>query len=193
MALCLFVSLIAHAGVAAALSQPRPAREEEPAVFEVSIVSLAAPAAALQAIEPAAGDVKTPAAPAPVKAAAPEKQAEKKPPEQKTAETSEASNDSGRDVSTVIPVVRDLQTVRQTPPEYPSRARKMGQQGEVLLRALVDETGRPRDLRVAISSGHDSLDRSALAAVRGWQFRPASREGRSFTVWAEIPVRFVLR
>ena len=43
------------------------------------------------------------------------------------------------------------------------------------------------------SSGHHSLDRAALAAVRTWHFLPAMRDGRPVPSWVEIPVRFHLR
>jgi protein TonB len=37
------------------------------------------------------------------------------------------------------------------------------------------------------------LDRAAVAAVRGWHFLPAVRDGRPVSAWVEIPVRFHLR
>ncbi|MCC7283752.1 MAG: TonB family protein, partial [Acetobacteraceae bacterium] len=60
------------------------------------------------------------------------------------------------------------------PPEYPRRAVELDLSGTVVVRALLDPAGTPRETRVHRSSGHPILDAAAVAAVRRWAFEPAS-------------------
>ncbi len=79
------------------------------------------------------------------------------------------------------------------PPPYPRLARKLGQEGVVQLEALVSVAGRVDDLHVAASSGHESLDAAALAAVRSWRFSAGRRNGQPVAMRVRVPVRFSLR
>lgn len=78
-------------------------------------------------------------------------------------------------------------------PVYPPEARKKGYQGEVLLRAEVLTNGRVGDVELKKSSGHEILDRSALAAVKQWKFIPAREGEKTVAVWVTIPVKFQLQ
>jgi len=78
------------------------------------------------------------------------------------------------------------------PPTYPSRARREGAQGTVILLVRVGPDGHPRHVQVATSSGHGQLDRAAIKAVRKWTFRPAKRGGRTVEGKVKVPVRFRL-
>jgi protein TonB len=78
-------------------------------------------------------------------------------------------------------------------PVYPAEARKKGYQGEVLLRAEVLSNGRVGDVELKKSSGHEILDRSALAAVKQWKFIPAREGEKTVAVWVTIPVKFQLQ
>lgn len=80
-----------------------------------------------------------------------------------------------------------------TPAAYPPRAIELNQQGEALVRVRLDTAGSAVEIVLHRSSGHHSLDRAALAAVRSWHFLPAMRDGRPVPSWVEIPVRFHLR
>ena len=79
-----------------------------------------------------------------------------------------------------------------TPAAYPPRAVELNQQGEVLVRVRLDPDGSAVEVVLFRGSGFDLLDRAALAAVRGWHFLPAVRDGRPVAAWVEIPVRFHL-
>lgn len=79
------------------------------------------------------------------------------------------------------------------PPAYPAAARRRGLEGIVLLEVLVDPAGRPAEVRVVQSSGHELLDHSALKSVGKWRFRPATRAGRPQQMWVQVPVRFRLQ
>jgi protein TonB len=80
-----------------------------------------------------------------------------------------------------------------TPPVYPPRAVELNQQGEVLVRVRLDPDGVAVEIVLHRPSGFQMLDRAAVAAVKGWQFLPAMRDGRPVAAWVEIPVRFHLR
>ncbi len=79
------------------------------------------------------------------------------------------------------------------PPTYPRRAIDLGQEGEVVIRALVGPDGESREIRIFRSSGVPLLDDAALRAVRRWAFEAAQINGRAIEAWVEVPVRFQLR
>lgn len=79
------------------------------------------------------------------------------------------------------------------PAVYPPRALELGQQGEALVRVRLDTDGSAAEILLWRGSGFELLDRAALAAVRGWQFLPAVRDGHAVAAWVEIPVRFHFR
>lgn len=77
-------------------------------------------------------------------------------------------------------------------PSYPSISRRMGEQGKVLLRVLVNANGLPEQIEIKESSGFDRLDRAALNAVQRWKFVPGKRNGVPEAMWNIVPVNFVL-
>ena len=76
-------------------------------------------------------------------------------------------------------------------PEYSEEARKAKCQGTVLLWAVIDAEGHPRDLRIARSLGM-GLDEKATEAVSKWRFTPAVKDGRPVAVQISIEVVFRL-
>ncbi|MEO8332451.1 MAG: TonB family protein [Gallionella sp.] len=79
------------------------------------------------------------------------------------------------------------------PPHYPLAARRMGLQGKVVLNVEVLAEGVSGQLNVFQSSGHEVLDRAALASVKTWRFVPARRAGLPFTRWFRVPIQFSLK
>ena len=77
-------------------------------------------------------------------------------------------------------------------PAYPPASRRENEEGTVRLRVLVDETGRPQDVRVLKSSGHSRLDEAAVAAVKRWKFKPATQEAHAVKAWTQVAVQFRL-
>ena len=76
---------------------------------------------------------------------------------------------------------------------YPADARASGRTGSTEVRLEVGGDGTPRPSTVSRSSGHDSLDRAALAMIDAGAARarlPNSLRGRGFTVL--LPVVFSL-
>lgn len=77
-------------------------------------------------------------------------------------------------------------------PSYPYAARRMGYEGRVLLEVQVLPDGRVGNVVVAESSGYGMLDRSAAAALHGWRFEPAVRDGVKAASLIRIPITFEL-
>lgn len=80
--------------------------------------------------------------------------------------------------------------IDRPPPRYPRDALRRGESGEVLLRVEVDTNGRTTAVDVARGSGSRELDRAAQAAVRGWRFRPAQRNGQAVAGEVRVPIAF---
>lgn len=77
------------------------------------------------------------------------------------------------------PIRQDPTPVTPTPiyrpePAYPMLARRMGQQGTVVLELTLNPSGSVARAQVIESSGFNSLDQSALDTIKTWKF-PANR------------------
>jgi TonB family protein len=81
--------------------------------------------------------------------------------------------------------------VRQVLPVYPPLARRLGKEGLVVLRLLIDKYGRLRDIEVMESAGFGFLE-AALAGVRQSTYAPAHRNGQAVDAGAVLPIRFRL-
>lgn len=77
-------------------------------------------------------------------------------------------------------------------PVYPTQARRMGEQGKVLLKVLVSQDGKAETVKVDTSSGHQKLDQAAIDAVKKWSFVPAKRSNQPISAYVLVPVNFTL-
>ncbi|MFZ5654400.1 MAG: energy transducer TonB family protein [Pseudomonadota bacterium] len=93
------------------------------------------------------------------------------------------------------PAVPDLavQCPHRPPPRYPPAARRLGQEGVVELLVALSASGAVTGVAVVESSGAPSLDRAAVAAVRGWRCLPARAGGVAVAAQARQRIRFSLR
>lgn len=82
---------------------------------------------------------------------------------------------------------------RNPPPPYPAEARRLKQEGRVLLEVLVTKEGKVGQSKVKQSSGYPLLDEAALRAIQTWKFRPATLGGIRVDILADIPIRFQLK
>ena len=101
-----------------------------------------------------------------------------------------ARGDDRANVRAVIEAIPLYQV--NPPPVYPVRARRRGHIGTVTLEVLVNSEGRVNGLRIFRSSGHSSLDRSALRSVKEWIFEPGKKGMKNGEMWVRVPVRFQL-
>ena len=83
------------------------------------------------------------------------------------------------------------QVLYQVEPEYSEEARKAKYQGVVVLKVIVDPSGRVTN-PVVVSSLGLGLDEKAIEAVKKWRFRPGYKDGKPVPVFADIYVTFRL-
>ena len=76
---------------------------------------------------------------------------------------------------------------------YPALARRMGEQGKVILRVLVNSAGIAGQVELRTSSGSARLDGAALETVRRWRFLPARQGDDNIDAWVLVPVSFSLQ
>jgi len=86
----------------------------------------------------------------------------------------------------------DADYLQNPQPEYPAISRRLGEQGQVMLRVLIGADGSPQQVELRRSSGYDRLDRAALNTVRRWRFVPGKRNGVAEAMWFNVPINFVL-
>lgn len=89
---------------------------------------------------------------------------------------------------TAIPMYR-----KNKQPPYPLMARRRGYEGKILLNVFVNSKGVVSEIKIKQSSGHPSLDTSALETVQNWLFTPASEGGRPVAMWVDVPIEFKLK
>ena len=81
--------------------------------------------------------------------------------------------------------------IRKVVPPYPALARRNRISGTVILRAIISEQGKIRDLRV--ESGPALLIDAARDAVRQWEYQPWILDGKPVQIESTIDVIFKLR
>lgn len=78
-------------------------------------------------------------------------------------------------------------------PVYPALARRLGEQGRVLLRVRVAADGLPLDVELQAGSGSPRLDQAAIDTVRRWKFVPARLGGEAIVATVLVPIVFSLK
>ncbi|MEY2659367.1 MAG: hypothetical protein RLZZ123_539 [Pseudomonadota bacterium] len=79
------------------------------------------------------------------------------------------------------------------PPVYPPISKRMGEQGRVVMRVLIDEQGFPQKAELMAGSGYSRLDQAAEKAVMSWRYVPGQRGGRPQAMWFNVPISFELK
>jgi periplasmic protein TonB len=75
-------------------------------------------------------------------------------------------------------------------PEYPPASRRLGEQGPVILQALIDADGRVTDMKLGQSSGFERLDQAAIDGIKAsCRFVPGTVDGQPAPMW--FTFRFV--
>ncbi len=83
--------------------------------------------------------------------------------------------------------------LRGAVPEYPHQARRMHQEGRVLVRVVVDEQGSPVTVLVQEATPAGVFDQAALGAAKRFRFLPGKIAGRRVMTAVLIPFEFTLR
>jgi len=89
---------------------------------------------------------------------------------------------TGGGISAPVPIYRP-------DPQYSEEARKARYQGWVELEFVIDDTGRPRNIRVVKSLGL-GLDEEAIKAAEKWRFKPGTKDGKPVPVIAIVDMGF---
>ncbi|ELA9080806.1 energy transducer TonB [Vibrio alginolyticus] len=123
--------------------------------------------------------------------AKPKKKTEPVKKETVAQQSAPASQSKG---ATSQPVLVDKPTFVSQPiqPRYPRSAQRRGIEGVALYEIWLDENGNQIKQVLIESSGTESLDASALRAIKQWQFTPHISGGLKVAHRVQVPVRFKL-
>lgn len=86
----------------------------------------------------------------------------------------------------------DADYLQNPKPVYPPMARRLGEEGKVVLRVRVSAQGLPLAVEIRTSSGFARLDEAAKAAVEQWRFVPAKQGGETVESSVLVPLNFTL-
>lgn len=78
----------------------------------------------------------------------------------------------------------------KTTPAY-QRTHLAGQDGSVIVQAVIQEDGRVGEVRALRVQGDPDFAESALGAVRQWRYRPARKNGCAIQLYFTVHVNFV--
>src|SRR5438094_6675440 len=86
------------------------------------------------------------------------------------------------------------QVVKQVRPQYTSEAMHQMIEGEAILDVVVKADGKVGDVSVKESlDAVYGLDQEAIKAVKQWEFKPGTKDGKAVNVRVEVKMRFTLR
>ncbi len=141
-----------------------------------------APAPANTAITPQPAPVELPKS-EPVKISAPANENVPPKPDPPAVEPPRTSTPA------FIPVEKDPQIVKLEKPEFPSVVSKMGIEGQVVVRVLIDPSGKPLDSQI-LKSTNSVFEQPVIDAVMKSQFIPAQMGQGPVAAWLTIPFKF---
>ncbi len=87
------------------------------------------------------------------------------------------------------PGVKPPRVLQKAEPEYTAEARQQGVQGTLLLELTIDERGHPVNIKVISPIGF-GLDERAVETVAKWRFAPATKDGKSVAITANVETNF---
>ena len=89
-------------------------------------------------------------------------------------------------------ITTGVEYIQAPQPVYPQMSKRMGEQGRVMLRILVNEKGMPDQVLVHTSSGSKRLDEAGRQAALRAQFKPHMEGGHAVAVYVIVPLNFQL-
>ncbi|MEB0031975.1 TonB family protein [Undibacterium sp. RTI2.1] len=89
-------------------------------------------------------------------------------------------------------VVTGVEYIQAPQAEYPPLSRRMGEEGKVVLRVLVNEKGRAEKVEIQKSSGSNRLDEAARVAISRALFKPYVEDGKPLMMLATAVISFSL-
>ncbi|KQC06635.1 MAG: hypothetical protein APR62_01045 [Smithella sp. SDB] len=82
--------------------------------------------------------------------------------------------------------------IYQAIPAYPVLARRLGKEGRVMLKLLIDRNGKLQNIEVVEAAGFGFTE-AAIEAVKKSTYAPGYRDGKRIATKALLPVRFQLQ
>jgi len=82
--------------------------------------------------------------------------------------------------------------VRDVKPSYTPEARKERIQGRVELSVVVNDDGTVGEVAVTKSLGY-GLDEQAVIAMKQWEFKPGTKDGKPVAVRVNVEMTFTLK
>ena len=76
---------------------------------------------------------------------------------------------------------------------YPSFSKRAGEQGEVIVRLTIDETGVVEDVRLLQSSSYPRLDTAAMEIGKRYRFKPYLINGSPAKISTNLLIKFNLK
>jgi len=176
-----------------AAAKPQPARPQaKPAQQPPTAQPLPAPSVPARSQPPAAlpPAAQAPSSQAPAGASAPAAPAAQ-------ANAASASAAAGSAVASPAPARIELPSssadyLNNPKPAYPGLSKRLGEEGKVVLRVLIEADGSASKAEIRSSSGYDRLDQAALQTVLRWRYLPGKRNGVAEAMWFNVPINFVL-
>jgi len=100
-----------------------------------------------------------------------------------------------RDHQEVTPRAQTMPTVvREVKPDYTAEAKQRGIQGTVELSVVVNDDGTVGEVKVTKSLDDKyGLDEQAVIAMKKWQFRPGTKDGKPVAVQVTVEMSFKLK
>jgi protein TonB len=84
------------------------------------------------------------------------------------------------------------QVLHNPKPNYPLLSRKLREQGMVMIKLCVNQSGFVEEASISKSSGFQSLDKSALTTLSQWRFLPDSSNPNYASQCFQAPIHFSL-
>lgn len=89
-------------------------------------------------------------------------------------------------------IVTGVAYINAPRPVYPALDARMGNEGTVTLRVLINDRGHADKVEIQKSSGSLRMDDAARTAVLRATFRPYLEDGKAIPVYAIVPINFTL-
>jgi periplasmic protein TonB len=136
-----------------------------------------------------------PAPPEPKQSNTAQKQAESKSESQAQSAAVAPSTSGGASGTPIQTDIGKLEVLYQPDADayYPSFSKRSGEQGTVIVRLIIDQSGNVEDIALLQSSGFPRLDRAASEIGRRYRFKPFVVNGSPQRISTNLLIKFNLK
>ncbi len=101
-----------------------------------------------------------------------------------------SGNGSGDGAAPLVVPYSKIGLLKVINPNYPERARRVGLEGDVVVRVTIDENGKPVDLHLV--KGETLFVDEALKVLPKWRFTPVTHQGKRVRATFDAVLKFNL-